>query len=40
MKHMAANYSPNDAADPRIALTVPMECAGLRLDQALSRLLP
>jgi 23S rRNA pseudouridine1911/1915/1917 synthase len=37
---MAANYSPNDAADPRIALTVPMECAGLRLDQALSRLLP
>ena len=28
------------AATPRLALTVPPECAGLRLDQALARLLP
>ena len=28
------------AAAPRLALTVPPECAGLRLDQALARLLP
>ena len=40
MKDMAANYSPNGPAPSHIALTVPADCAGLRLDQALSRLLP
>jgi 23S rRNA pseudouridine1911/1915/1917 synthase len=33
------NYSASDAADA-VELVVPPECAGLRLDQALARLLP
>ncbi len=36
----SADYSPNPAAPDPIDLTVPAECAGLRLDQALARLLP
>lgn len=40
MKNIAANYSVNPETKPRIELTVPDDCAGLRLDQALSRLLP
>jgi 23S rRNA pseudouridine1911/1915/1917 synthase len=37
---MPANYSVNTEVKPPIELTVPENCAGLRLDQALSRLLP
>lgn len=37
---MPANYSANTALMPSIELTIPESCAGLRLDQALSRLLP
>ena len=37
---MGANYSVIAEAPRRIELTVPEDCAGLRLDQALSRLLP
>ena len=35
-----ANYSANPQVKPAIELTVPDDCAGLRLDQALARLLP
>jgi len=35
-----ANYSPGGPPSGRVTLTVPAACAGLRLDQALSRLLP
>ncbi|MBI2296523.1 MAG: 23S rRNA pseudouridine(1911/1915/1917) synthase RluD [Betaproteobacteria bacterium] len=34
------NYSANRPGPAPLKLTVPAECAGLRLDQALSRLLP
>ena len=34
------DYSVNEAAPPPIELTVSGDCAGLRLDQALARLLP
>jgi 23S rRNA pseudouridine1911/1915/1917 synthase len=34
------NYSAKPSVAARIALTIPPECAGLRLDQALARLLP
>jgi 23S rRNA pseudouridine1911/1915/1917 synthase len=37
---MPPNYSPNADVKPRIELIIPEKCAGLRLDQALSRLLP
>lgn len=40
MKDMAGNYSVKAESGERIALTVPEHCAGLRLDQALTRLLP
>jgi 23S rRNA pseudouridine1911/1915/1917 synthase len=35
-----ANYIENTPSDPALRLAVPGDCAGLRLDQALSRLLP
>ncbi|HEY0665276.1 MAG TPA: 23S rRNA pseudouridine(1911/1915/1917) synthase RluD [Gallionella sp.] len=34
------DYSVNDPADDALQLEVPEDCAGLRLDQALARLLP
>jgi 23S rRNA pseudouridine1911/1915/1917 synthase len=34
------NYIENTLSDPVLRLSVPADCAGLRLDQALSRLLP
>jgi 23S rRNA pseudouridine1911/1915/1917 synthase len=34
------NYIPNAARPEPVELTVPSECGGLRLDQALSRMLP
>jgi len=40
MKDMPRNYSVKAESGERIALTVPQHCAGLRLDQALTRLLP
>jgi 23S rRNA pseudouridine1911/1915/1917 synthase len=40
MNEIPANYSANADARPRIELIVPDSYAGLRLDQALSRLLP
>jgi 23S rRNA pseudouridine1911/1915/1917 synthase len=36
----SANYSAGEGAIPRLHLTIPLEMAGLRLDQALARLLP
>jgi len=36
----SANYTAKDAAPARVELTVPGDCAGLRLDQVLARLLP
>ncbi len=35
-----ADYSPAQGADLRRQLTIPADCAGLRLDQALARLFP
>ena len=40
MPDIPENYSLKGSAGPPIALTVPDDCAGLRLDQALARLLP
>jgi 23S rRNA pseudouridine1911/1915/1917 synthase len=40
MGEACADYSPSAQERRHIALTVPDECAGLRLDQALARLLP
>ena len=40
MAETPANYSPTAQVQRRVALTVPDECAGLRLDQVLARLLP
>lgn len=34
------DYSPSTGAPGTVTLTLPMECSGQRLDQALSRLLP
>jgi 23S rRNA pseudouridine1911/1915/1917 synthase len=39
LAEQAANYNPSPPAHP-VRLTVPGECAGLRLDQCLARLLP
>ena len=39
MKH-EKNYIPTDAGTGAVPLTIPAECAGLRLDQALAALLP
>ena len=36
----SANYTAPDASERRVRLSVPLELAGLRLDQALARLLP
>jgi 23S rRNA pseudouridine1911/1915/1917 synthase len=36
----SANYTAGEGAPPRLQLTIPLEMAGLRLDQALARLLP
>lgn len=36
----SADYSPADPAPIPVSLTIPAECAGLRLDQALARLFP
>lgn len=36
----SANYTAPDAPAPHLRLTVPLELAGLRLDQALAKLLP
>jgi 23S rRNA pseudouridine1911/1915/1917 synthase len=36
----SANYSPPQHAAPCLTLTIPIDMAGLRLDQALARLLP
>ncbi|MGQ0749284.1 MAG: 23S rRNA pseudouridine(1911/1915/1917) synthase RluD [Betaproteobacteria bacterium] len=40
MGETPADYSPTAQVQRHLALTVPDECAGLRLDQALARLLP
>jgi 23S rRNA pseudouridine1911/1915/1917 synthase len=40
MSKISANYSANPEVKPGIEMTVPDDCAGLRLDQALVRLLP
>ena len=40
MSKQPANYSVNAIAPPPIELTIPDDCAGSRLDQALARLLP
>ena len=40
MSKNSANYNANPEVKPDIELTVPDDCAGLRLDQALARLLP
>ncbi len=34
------DYSPEDESSPYVHLTIPFECAGMRLDQALARLFP
>lgn len=39
-KIITANYTSNSAELTAVELTVPGDCAGLRLDQALARLLP
>jgi 23S rRNA pseudouridine1911/1915/1917 synthase len=36
----SANYTVGEDANRRVRLTIPLEMAGLRLDQALARLLP
>src|SRR5215475_5768049 len=36
----SANYTPGDPSGRALRLTIPLEMAGLRLDQALARLLP
>ncbi len=36
----SANYTAPEAPSPRVQLTIPTELAGLRLDQALAKLLP
>ena len=36
----SANYTAPEAPSPRVQLTIPSELAGLRLDQALAKLLP
>src|SRR5215471_129180 len=40
MQEPLENYSANDEPATAVELTVPTACAGLRLDQALSRLFP
>ncbi|OFZ87706.1 MAG: RNA pseudouridine synthase [Betaproteobacteria bacterium RIFCSPLOWO2_12_FULL_62_58] len=40
MSEQPANYSANAVAPSPIELTIPDDCAGSRLDQALARLLP
>jgi len=40
MPDIAENYNAKEVGEAPIRLTVPAECAGLRLDQALARLLP
>lgn len=40
LQRKRANYSAKASADPAQVIEIPADCAGLRLDQALARLLP